>query len=223
MAAGALAAIAAIVAVAVVVPHWGRTQAGANPQKKSEQVAESVVTRAPEPPPDRISASTGEPAAAAKPVQQQQQQPASTQRVTISPPAVTSSASAQLPPTSKPAPVPTVEAQPVSQAPAPQSAPPVTTSAAAPAKNPEIDRLRDRLNTLAVRFGAVRQGLENLKRQQGAMGLGTRSDFLSAERQATRYFDEAESALNAGDAARAAERLNLAERSLAFLEDKLGR
>jgi hypothetical protein len=76
---------------------------------------------------------------------------------------------------------------------------------------------------LAIRAGAVRQTLANLKQQQARMGLGVRSDFVSAEQRLAFSMDEAEAAIKSADAATANRQLEAAERSLGFLEDKLGR
>lgn len=86
-----------------------------------------------------------------------------------------------------------------------------------------LEQLQDRMVMLASRAGAVRSSLENLQRQQAAMGLGLRGDIAAAWKRMEYYMDQAEAALNKGDAAAAQRHMEAAEREIDRLEAFLGR
>ncbi|MCS7314247.1 MAG: protein kinase [Bryobacterales bacterium] len=86
-----------------------------------------------------------------------------------------------------------------------------------------LQRLQDRMVVLASRAGAVRATLENLQRQQAAMGLGLRGDMTAAWKRMEHYMDQAEAALSKGDVAAAERHMDAAEKEIERLEAFLGR
>lgn len=122
-------------------------------------------------------------------------------------------------PETPPAPVQPA-AQP-SAAPAPAPAPP---QAAAESKNAALlEETREQFVLLATRANATRGSIENLRRQQAAMGVGLRADVASGLQRMEFYLDECEAALKKGDAAAAKKNLDSAERETSKLETFLGR
>jgi hypothetical protein len=76
---------------------------------------------------------------------------------------------------------------------------------------------------MAIRAGAIRRSLDNLRRAQARSGLGLRRDFEMAEQRLIFQMDEAEAAVKAGDAAAAEKHLDGAEAPLKLLENNLGK
>jgi len=113
--------------------------------------------------------------------------------------------------------------QPPVQEAAPVRATPVTPAEPPAASERVIQQLHDRMVKLASRAGAVRGSLENLQRQQAAMGLGLRGDVSASWKRMEYYLDQAEAALSKGDAAAARRHLDAAEREVDQLETFLGR
>jgi hypothetical protein len=104
---------------------------------------------------------------------------------------------------------------------APQQAAPAP---AQPARNgAALSEARERLMLMSTRVGPVRQTLDRMRQQQARMGVGLRQDLASMEQRLIFRLDEAERAINAGDAARADQQLDAAERELTALEKALGR
>ncbi len=102
-------------------------------------------------------------------------------------------------------------------------APPGAERPKPPASTQVHQQLQDRMVMLASRAGAVRSTLENLQRQQAAMGLGLRGDMAAAWKRMEYYMDQAEAALNRGDVSAAQRHMDAAEREIDRLEAFLGR
>jgi serine/threonine-protein kinase len=126
----------------------------------------------------------------------------------------------------EPLPQPQVAAPPPQQTTTPPqqtTAPSVPTAAADPARAAELQETRERLVQLAARAGAVKSGLDNLRRAQAATGLGLRGDMVEALNSMDYLMQGATSAVNAGDAPAAKRLLANAERQIEKLEKFLGR
>jgi hypothetical protein len=85
-----------------------------------------------------------------------------------------------------------------------------------------LEALEDRLLKLSARANATKGGAERLRQQQARMGVGLRADMATALERQEYLLGQAESAFNAGDAARAKRQLDLAEREVEKLERFLG-
>jgi len=92
-----------------------------------------------------------------------------------------------------------------------------------PAADPEITPLRNRMMQMAVRAGAIRTSLQNLRRQLESSGLGLRTDIVEAEQRLVLDMDAAEAALDHGSATEAGVKLDAAETELGKLEKFLNR
>ncbi len=249
MLAGATAAVALIVVAAIQAPKWFATRAGSDlePAAVEEAIPEAVPETAPagEAVPEPLAASpaaqqepqTAEPAA---PPARPAPRPAA-----ASPPATQTSPPPVRPAGSggqRPAPVKAATGSPTPSRPAtaparaapPQpartEAPPPRVAERPPAQPPppprneaELRDLREQLMLMATRVGPVRRSIDTLRRSQEASGLSLRTDIAAAEQRLVYYLDEAETALNSGDAAGGKKYLGLAERELGKLEQFLGR
>jgi hypothetical protein len=111
--------------------------------------------------------------------------------------------------------------QPAVQPPAQQ--PPPQNAAAEAAKRQQLQEVADQLVNLNARAGAVRSGLEGVRRSQAASGLGLRGDMVEASSLMDSNLQGASQALRAGDAASANTFLTRAERQIEKLEKFLGR
>jgi hypothetical protein len=83
--------------------------------------------------------------------------------------------------------------------------------------------LRDRLGTLGPRANAIRSSLDNLERRQQAAGYGLRGDIAASRQRMEYLLDEAQAALNSGNADRAQKNLDLADQEADKLDKFLGR
>jgi hypothetical protein len=92
-----------------------------------------------------------------------------------------------------------------------------------PAKAAELQKVREDLVMLQTRASSVRTGLDNLRRQQAASGLGLRADMQQASSLMGSFLEGAVNALNAGDAAAARGFMEKAERNVERVENFLGR
>ena len=86
-----------------------------------------------------------------------------------------------------------------------------------------MQALEERMMLMAVRTGAVKTSLANIRREQERSGLGMRGDITESELRLEYLMDAAESSLGAEDPAAAKKNLDLAERQLETLERFLGR
>jgi len=108
---------------------------------------------------------------------------------------------------------------PLSQQP-PSSAPP-----AVPPSGPSADdlqRLTDDGEKLSVRADTVTEGLNTLKQQQAASGLGLRADMVSAQQRMGLFLKKGNDALQHGDAANAQKYFDQADTEISKLEKFLG-
>jgi len=245
MLAGATAAVALIVVAAIQAPKWFATRAGSDAEPAVVQEAipaglgetspegTGVAEAAPEPPVTQQEPETAEPSG---PLARPAPRPAVAPPVAQTPPAhaagggsarpapVKTSAS---PPPSRPARAPAQAApsRPAEiEAPPPRMAKRPPAQPVAPARNEaELRNLREQLMLMATRTGPVRRSIDTLRQSQEASGLSLRTDIAAAEERLVYYLDEAENAINAGDAADGKKYLGLAERELGNLERFLGR
>jgi serine/threonine-protein kinase len=114
--------------------------------------------------------------------------------------------------------------QPVSQSPPPQAQQqPSSRPAADPAKQAELQKVREDLVMLQTRASVLRDSLQRLQQQQASSGLGLRGDMREASGLMNSYLEGAVSALNAGDSGSARGFMDKAERQIEKLEKFLGR
>jgi eukaryotic-like serine/threonine-protein kinase len=218
IATGAIAAVLALVAVGIAVPHWMKTHAaGSAATSDAGSSAPAIQPAAP------ITASDAAPA----PV-------ASAQPVPVVVPATPSAAqptpsvpAAGLPshPSSKPSAAvaqansarsaPVAEAAPIVVAPQPPAGPPSSSPE-------EIGQVQDRLTDINARADTARRQVQQIRSQQEQMGLGMRGDIESAESRLDSYLRAANSDLQRGNVTAATQDLNKAEPELNTLERFLG-
>jgi eukaryotic-like serine/threonine-protein kinase len=225
--AGSLATLAVIVVAAVQIPKWRSTQAVETPavieqpagtteealqQPEQPRPAEQTPATAEVPPSSQSPAATQPPRTVTAPAQTvTQPRPAAVEQTPAEPAGYGQTTTpAQTPRT------PTYTPEPVTQAPAAETPPPARNDAA-------LSEARERLILMSTRVGAVRQTLEALKQSQARMGLGLRQDYVAGEQRLIYRLDEAEAALRSGNAAKAGEQLDAAERDLTTLERALRR
>lgn len=109
---------------------------------------------------------------------------------------------------------------PVAQTPpsAPAAVPP-----SSPGPSPEeVQRLTDDGEKLGVRADTVNEGLNTLKQQQAASGLGLRADMVAAQQRMTLLLNKANNALQRGDTANAQKYFDQADAEISKLEKFLG-
>lgn len=220
---GAIMGIGLLVLAATQAPRWLRAKAALE-SAPSEPAAPTQTTTEPTPP---VLEPAAEPAAVPTMPPSLPTPPRPTPSPTDSaprprttlvpeapPPAVP-----EAPPPAAPAaqPAPRREPPPAVQEPAARSTP------AQPSAAADLQPLQERMVMLASRAVAVRNSLENLQRQQAAMGLGLRGDITASWKRMEYALDQAEAALAKGDAAAARRHMDSAERELDRLESFLGR
>jgi hypothetical protein len=116
--------------------------------------------------------------------------------------------------------------QPVS--PPPQAPPPRTSAAsaaaaaAADAKAEQLEKLREQGSLLSIRVGTVKSSLDGLRNAQARSGLGLRADMAASAQRMDYLMNEADAAVQRGDAAAAQRNLDLAEKEVSKLEKFLG-
>jgi serine/threonine-protein kinase len=209
IATGAIAAVLALVAVGIAVPHWMKTHAaGSANTSDASSTAPAIQPAAPITPSDASPA----PAPAAQPAPMTMQ-PA---------PAVGAAA-----PASRQASKPSAAVAPESPAAAaPVSAPaPIVVAAPQPPAGPspqEIQLVQDRLTDVNARASTARRQVQQIRSQQEQMGLGLRGDVESAESRLDTYLRAANSDLQRGNVTAATQDLNKAEPELNTLERFLG-
>lgn len=227
---GALAAVLALVAVAVVLPHVFATFAKQKLSSASvDQTTASTAAPAPIP-----QAATPTPDATAQPSPTDAATPAAAPSAAPTPaptgksgtqaqgtgngsshrPAYTG-ASAQAGSSGS-----TGSGSPIGAVvPAASVAPPVP---AGPSPQ-EIRQSRDRLSNLEARADSARQGVESIRSQQQKQGLDIRGDILGAMNRLSNDLREAHTALSQNDLQAAAEYMEHADRETTTLEKFLGR
>lgn len=219
--AGSLATVALLVIAAIQIPKWRSTRAGEPPQEIQTPLTQQETAPAPAAPEPRAeTAPAPQEPATQTPPPPAAQPAARTPVVQNPPPARVSQPAAR---TASPAsqPEPQVMRAPEPPPAAPQQAAPAP---AQPARNgAALSEARERLMLMSTRVGPVRQTLDRMRQQQARMGVGLRQDLASMEQRLIFRLDEAERAINAGDAARADQQLDAAERELTALEKALGR
>jgi serine/threonine protein kinase len=226
MALGAVAAIAAVVAVIQFAPWKGKA-------------APQVMSTSPAPVAPPAAALAPQPEQAAQPSATPLQTPAQPPVQQAAPPVQASRLPTQAPPfrmASPPAesqshaPAQQAIQQPAAQPPAMQS-PPAQSSAqvppqqAAPAgpSRAELQEVREKLMMVNTRAAGVRTSLQTLQRSQAASGLNLRGDMQEAAGMMNSYLEGANAALQAGDVAAAKSFIEKGERQLERLEKFLNR
>ena len=248
MLAGATAAVALIVFAAIQAPKWFATKAvGEFDAPALEEPAEQTPAEATAPgtqeqaaPVEEAAPQTAPPAGEQQPPQASEPAPAPARPAPK--PASSAPPIAQQPRPERPRPSRAqrpapVSAQTTAPASSPAPSPPSAASAAPqrsaappPAEPPAPPRdeaalrdLREQLMLMSTRVGPVRRSIDTLRRSQEAQGLSLRQDIAASEQRLIYYLDEAENAINGGDAAGGKKYLGLAERELGKLERFLGR
>ena len=217
---GSLATIAVIIAAVTQIPKFRHTAAESAPAAAVSAPAQQAP---PEAPPAAI------PAAVPAPVETP---PASQPPVTSAPAvkaaarpvrrAPAAAASVQAPAPGQQQPV----AQPVS--PPPEAPPPQTSAAsaaaaaAADANAEHLEKLREEGSLLSIRVGTVKSSLDGLRKAQARTGLGLRADMAASEQRMDYLMNQADAALQRGDAAATQRNLDLAEKEVSKLEKFLG-
>jgi serine/threonine-protein kinase len=196
MALGGLIVLALLAVAAIEGPGWYRTWAAGRGQS-----AAPAAPVAPAAPSEATPAAT--PIAVDLPTPAQPAMAAPTVSILSTAPAAKRKAT--LPPAVQPPP----------PAPAPPAPPKVDTA--------RLDELRDRLGALAPRANAIRSSLQTMERQQQAAGYGLRGDISASWKRMESQLDQAEAALNAGNADRAQKYLDQAEQEVEKLDQFLGR
>jgi tRNA A-37 threonylcarbamoyl transferase component Bud32 len=87
----------------------------------------------------------------------------------------------------------------------------------------EIREVKDRLSNLDARVDSARAGVQSIRTQQQAQGLDIRGDILAAMNRLNSDMREAQAALGQNDLKTAGEYLDRADRETATLEKFLGR
>jgi hypothetical protein len=108
----------------------------------------------------------------------------------------------------------------VSQQPpsAPAAVPPPSSGPSAD----EVQRLADDGEKLSVRADTVTEGLNTLKQQQAASGLGLRADMVSAQQRMGLFLKKGNDALQHNDTANAQKYFDQADAEISKLEKFLG-
>ena len=75
---------------------------------------------------------------------------------------------------------------------------------------------------LNIRVGTVKSSLDGLRKAQARTGLGLRADMAASAQRMDYLMNEADTALQRGDAAAAKRNLDLAEKEVSKLENFLG-
>jgi serine/threonine-protein kinase len=235
--AGSLATIAVLVLAATQLPMFRRTAANADESSTSKQAEKAQPPSNPakeqpsvEQPPAQVTAgqqpvsvqsttanpSVGLPKIPSTGVQVSQGKRSAGATDAARPPLTTQVTPATLNPQGDPQ----RATQPPTQNPDPPNVPDTGRSRTS---SPALEAQQQRMVDLAIRAGAIRRSLDNLRRAQARSGLGLRRDFEMAEQRLIFQMDEAEAAIKAGDAAAAEKHLDGAEAPLKLLENNLGK
>jgi serine/threonine-protein kinase len=214
---GSLATIAVIIAAVTQIPKFRRTTAESAPAVVASAPAQPAQAELP-------PAATPSPAPAPAETPTVSQPPVSAAPATkAAAPAVRRAPAAAAVPAPAPARQP-VEQQvsPPQQAPPPQAAPPPAASAADAAKEAQLEKLRDQGSLLSIRAATVRTSLESLRKAQARSGPGLRADMAASAQRMDYLLNQADAALQRGDAAAVQSNLDLAEKEVSKLEKFLG-
>jgi len=207
---GAAATLAALLALAVVLPRVFATHAGQTAQPAAVQ-----TQPAPQPTPE---------APPAQPQTTLQQQPAAAPSTPV--PAsggVTRTAPPAAPASRQPFPAATGSTRSSASASQPPQAVAAQPSAPAGPSATEMRNTHDRFTDLGARADAAVSGVQSIRRQQQAQGLDLRGDILAAMNRLDNDMNEANQALHRNDPATANQYMDRADRELATLESFLGR
>ena len=225
MAAGAVAAVLAIVAVIQFAPK--KEAAAGNPP------APAPVVEAPAPAAESPAAAQTPPPLVAPPqvdtAAKTVPAPTPARPTNPAPSRPANSAASQIvnnaPPPAQAAPVQASPAQtPPAQAPSVQTPPKqATASPDLEARRAELQKTRESLALLAARATAVRSLLQGIQRSQAASGLGMRSDWVQASSLMESFLQGANNAVNASDVAAAQDLMTKAERQIDKLETALNK
>jgi serine/threonine-protein kinase len=214
---GSLATIAVIIAAATQIPKFRRTAAESAP-------AAAVSTPVQPAPAEVPPAATPSPAPAPAPAETP---PASQPKASPEPATKTAARAVRRAPAAAAVPVPAQQPveQPVSpppQAPPQQASQTPAASAADAANAEQLEKVREQGALLNIRAGTVKSSLDALRKAQARSGLGLRADMAASAQRMEYLLNEAEAALQRGDAAAAQKNLDLAEREVSKLEKFLG-
>ncbi len=217
---GSLATIAVIVAAVTQIPKFRHTAAESAPAAAvSAPAQQAPAEAAPAAIPAAVPAPVETPPASQPPVTSAPAVKAAAQPVRRAPAAA---ASVQAPAPAQQPPV----AQPVS--PPPEAPPPQTSAAsaaaaaAADAKAEQLEKLREQGSLLSIRVGTVKSSLDGLRKAQARSGLGLRADMAASAQRMDYLMNQADAALQRGDAAAGQRNLDLAEKEVSKLEKFLG-
>ena len=86
-----------------------------------------------------------------------------------------------------------------------------------------MDELQSDMDKLSARARAVKDSVENLRRQQEKQGFNLRGDISAAEDRMATYMDKAQAALQSQNAKDARRYMEKAETDVETLEKFLGR
>ena len=219
---GSLATIAVIVAAITQIPKFRHTAAEGAPSAAVSAPAQ----QAPAEPPPAATPSPAPAPAETQPASQPSVSPAPASKAATPPVRRAAPAAASVQ-----APVPEQSAQqPVAQpvSPPPQAPPPRTSAAsaaaaaAAEAQAEQLEKLREQGSLLSIRVGTVKSSLDGLRNAQARSGLGLRADMAASAQRMDYLMNEADAAVQRGDAAAAQRNLDLAEKEVSKLEKFLG-
>ena len=217
---GSLATIAVIIAAVTQIPKFRHTAAESAPAAAVSAPAQQAPPEAPPAAiPAAVPAPVETPPASQPPVTSAPAVKAAAQRVRRAPAAA---ASVQAPAPGQQQPV----AQPVS--PPPEAPPPQTSAAsaaaaaAADANAEQLEKFREEGSLLSIRVGTVKSSLDGLRKAQARTGLGLRADMAASEQRMDYLMNQADAALQRGDAAATQRNLDLAEKEVSKLEKFLG-
>jgi len=216
---GALAAVLALVAVAVLLPHVYSIMAKQKAAPAPDATVASSTTPAPSTP-------TPDPAAASTP-------PASTPDAGVTaipapaPPAPVSPAPHGQAGSVKPRPAynPSASSGGTSSggsAPSANTAVPAVVPPAGPSPQ-EVRQAKDKLMNIEARADAARSGVQSIRTQQQAQGMDLRGDIVAAMSRLSNDLREAHAALSQNDLETAEQYMARADKETATLEAFLGR
>ncbi len=221
MGAGALATVAAIIAVVQFGPKKAQ-QAATVPPAITRPAPEPIKTEPAPLPPDLPAAAAQPEPAKREAAKQETPESRPLTKMAAAPAAGKSSARTNDIPVSTQAPVPA--------APAPTAPPPAQQVQQPPASQPqvsapsraELQAVREQTVLLSTRAGVIRTSLQSMQQAQASQGRNLRADMQEAAGLMGSYLDGAKAALAAGDAESARSFMDKAERQIEKLEKFLG-
>ena len=243
IAVGAIAALCALVAAALVLPHVFSThadqRAASQPAVESSAQSPTPSGSAVAPAPSAAPQDSGSGSGASQPSNSEPAASASSSPAT-SPSALSSPEPASVPqppadlhpaakaagphagsaPQRKPYVAGTPASQPAAQPAQTVPSPPPDAPGPSPA---EARAARDRMANLDARADAVKSGVQSLRSQQQAQGYDLRGDILAAMTRLDNDLSESRMALSQSDLSTADEYMNRADKELTTLEKFLGR